>query len=60
MRTTIIIVATAAMAFAAGFWTKGTMATGAAIINSSGISPTELHLRVNPAELPQQQVDNYN
>ena len=60
MRTTIIIVATAALAFAAGFWTKSTMATGAAFATSSGISPTELHLRVNPAELPQQQVDNYN
>ena len=60
MRTTIIIVATAALAFAAGFWTKGTMATGAAIFEPSGISPSQLHLRVNPAELPQQQVDNYN
>jgi hypothetical protein len=60
MRTTMIVVATAALAFAAGFWTKGTMATGAVIANPSGISPTELHLRLNPAELPQQQVDNYN
>jgi hypothetical protein len=56
----MIIVATAALAFAAGFWTKGTMATGAAIFESSGISPSEMHLRLNPAELPQQQVDNYN
>jgi hypothetical protein len=48
MRTTMIIVATAALA------------TGAAIFESSGISPSEMHLRLNPAELPQQQVDNYN
>ena len=60
-KTVLIVVVTALLAFAAGVWTKSTvLATGAATPGAATLSPSEMHLRVNPQDLPIQRVDDYN
>jgi hypothetical protein len=57
----LIVVVTALLAFAAGVWTKSTvLATGAATPGAATLSPSEMHLRVKPQDLPIQRVDDYN
>jgi hypothetical protein len=61
LKIVLIVVATAVLAFAAGVWTKSTvLATSAVTPNPSTLSPSEMHLKVNPRDLPIQRVDNYN
>jgi hypothetical protein len=61
LKMILIVVVIAVLAFAAGIWTKSTvLATGAATPGASTLSPSDMHLRVNPQDLPMQQVDNYN
>jgi hypothetical protein len=59
-KTSVVVVITAALAFAVGFWTKGTLATSVATASPSTISPLELHRAIRPAELPSQHGDLYN
>ena len=54
-----ILLAVALLSFGAGFWTKATLATQALVSESSTISPSELHLRVNPSSLPETQADAF-
>jgi hypothetical protein len=61
LKMILIVVVTALLAFAAGVWTKSTvLATGAATSDPATLSPSEMHLRVNPQDLPIQRVDDYN
>jgi hypothetical protein len=61
LKIVLIVVVTALLAFAAGVWTKSTvLATGAATPGAATLSPSEMHLRVNPQDLPIQRVDDYN
>ena len=62
VKTTLIVVATAIPAFGAGFWTESTLAkhqrTETRVVGTpSTISPSELHRKVNPADLPVQYVE---
>jgi hypothetical protein len=61
LKIVLVVVVTALLAFAAGVWTKSTvLATGAATPGAATLSPSEMHLRVNPQDLPIQRVDDYN
>jgi hypothetical protein len=61
LKIVLVVVVTALLAFAAGVWTKSTvLATGAATLGPATLSPSEMHLRVNPQDLPIQRVDDYN
>jgi hypothetical protein len=61
LKMILVVVATAILAFAAGVWTKSTvLATGALAPAPATLSPAEMHLKVQPSDLPLQQVDNYN
>jgi hypothetical protein len=61
LKMILIAVVIAVLAFAAGVWTKSTvLATGVATPDPSTLSPSDMHLRVNPQDLPVQRVDNYN
>jgi hypothetical protein len=62
VKTTLIVVATAIPAFGAGFWTESTLAkhqrTETRVVGTpSTISPSELHRKVKPADLPVQYVE---
>ena len=59
VKTTLIVVATAIPAFGAGFWTEATLAehqrTETKVVGiPSTISPSEMHRRVKPDDLPVQ------
>jgi hypothetical protein len=56
----LIGVATALPTFAAGVWTKSTVLATSALVPTSTISPSEMHLKMNPSDLPVQYVDAYN
>jgi hypothetical protein len=58
-RTFGILLGVALLSFAAGFWTKATLATQATVSAPSTISPAELHLKINPSSLPQTQADAF-
>jgi hypothetical protein len=60
MRTSVVVVITAALALAIGFWTKGTLATSSAVANVPTLSPLELHQAIKPAELPIQHVELFD
>jgi hypothetical protein len=61
LKMILVVVATAILAFAAGVWTKSTvLATSALAPAPATLSPAEMHLKVQPSDLPVQQVDNYN
>ena len=58
LKMTLIVVATALVAFMAGVWTKSTvLATGTRSAVAS-VSPYELHLKVRPGDLPAQAIDS--
>jgi hypothetical protein len=60
VKTTLIVVATAIPAFGAGFWAEATLAehqrTKAVGIPTT-ISPSELHHKVKPSDLPVQYME---
>jgi hypothetical protein len=61
LKMTVIVAATALLAFGVGVWAGPTVrAIGAAPTTVSTISPSELHLRIEPEQLGSTQIDNYN
>ena len=60
IRTISVVVAVAVLSFAAGFWTKATVAIPAPIAGPATISPSELHQKLDHSMLPSTQVDNFN
>ena len=59
VKTILIVAATAVPAFGAGFWTEATMAghqrTETRVVSiPSTISPSEMHRKVKPDDLPVQ------
>jgi hypothetical protein len=61
LKMILIVIVITVLAFAAGVWTKSTvLATSAVTPGPATVSPSEMHLRVNPQDLPLQRVDNYN
>jgi hypothetical protein len=59
VKTTLIVIATAIPAFGAGIWTEATMAehqrTETRVVShTSTVSPSEMHLKVKPDDLPVQ------
>ncbi len=60
IRTISVVVAVAVLSFAAGFWTKATVAIPAPIAAPATISPSDMHLKIDHSALPATQVDNFN
>jgi hypothetical protein len=60
MRTMVIVVLTAGFAFAGGLWTGATIAISQPATHPSTVSPSAMHLQVEPTDLPSTSVDQYN
>jgi len=61
LKIAIVIATTAVLAFGVGVWTGSrVLAVGALPPAAATISPTELHLKINPSALEEVKVDNYN
>jgi len=60
IRTIGIVVAVALLSFAAGFWTKTTVAIPAPIAAPSTISPTDMHQKLDHSRLAPTPVENFN
>jgi hypothetical protein len=60
IKTIGVVVAVAVLSFAAGFWTKATIAIPAPIASPATISPSELHQKIDHSTLPPTPVENFN
>jgi len=59
-RTIGVVVAVALLSFAAGFWTKATIAIPAPIGAPSTISPADMHQKLDHSTLQPTPVENFN
>ena len=60
IRTIGVVVAVALLSFAAGFWTKTTVAIPAPIAAPSTISPADMHQKFDHSTLQPTPVENFN
>ncbi len=60
VKTISVVVAVALLSFAAGFWTKATVAIPAPIAEPATISPSDMHRNIDHSALPSTQVDDFN
>lgn len=60
IRTISVVVAVALLSFAAGFWTKATVAIPATIATPSTISPADMHQKLDHSRFSPTPVENYN
>ena len=59
-KTIGIVVAVALFSFAAGFWTKASIAVPAPIATPSTISPADMHQKLDHSTLEPTPVENFN
>jgi hypothetical protein len=60
IKTIGIVVAVALLSFAAGFWTKATVAVPATLAAPSTISPADMHQKLDHSTLQPTPVENFN
>ena len=60
IRTISVVVAVALLSFAAGFWTKTTVAIPATIATPSTISPADMHQKLDHSRFSPTPVENFN
>jgi len=59
-KTIAIVVAVALFSFAAGFWTKASIAIPAPVAAPSTISPADMHQKLDHSKLEPTPVENFN